>query len=153
MIPYAKWMAGQKLRPKPAPRLPNMPESLKRHAEFAARFLQRSPQEISGTMSKHQLGLADRQCRMAELSKRIQTAVVILCTSLYAGSQSDERIRKAGELLCRRLTAELTGRRPSDGYLRAITELGAELADHDLPGTSDILERPILMPYDAEAAT
>lgn len=149
---YAKWRFGKMLHTG-RPRFQDLSPALWPHAEWSALFLQDAALEVSATMRKHQLKLADRQCRMAELSKRIQTAVVILCTSLYAGSQSDERIRKAGELLCRRLTAELTGRRPSDGYLRAITELGAELADHDLPGTSDILERPILMPYDAEAAT
>ena len=34
------------------------------HAEFAARFLQKSPRLIDGVMRKHQLALADRQCRM-----------------------------------------------------------------------------------------
>lgn len=149
---YSKWRFGKMLHTG-RPRFQDLAPALWPHAEWSAGFLQDAAIEVSATMRKHQLKLADRQCRMAELSKRIQTAVVILCTSLYAGSQSDERIRKAGELLARRLTAELTGRRPSDAYLRAVTELGAELADHDLPGTSDILERPILMPYDAEAAS
>jgi len=149
---YSKWRFGKMLHTG-RPRFQDLAPALWPHAEWSAGFLQDAAIEVSATMRKHQLKLADRQCRMAELSKRIQTAVVILCTSLYAGSQSDERIRKAGELLARRLTAELTGRRPSDAYLRAVTELGAELADHDLPGTSDILERPILMPYDAEAGT
>lgn len=149
---YAKWRFGKMLHTG-RPLFEDLAPTLRPHAEWSAGFLQDASLEVSATMRKHQLKLADRQCRMAELSKRIQTAVVILCTSLYVGSQSDERIRKAGELLARRLTAELTGRRPSDAYLRAITELGAELADHDLPGTSDILERPILMPYDAETAS
>ncbi len=97
IAPYAKWLAGQYMRPKPRPQLPSMPESLRRHADFAATFLQRSPREISGTMSKHQLGLADRQCRMSELSQRIQDAVTILCTSLYAarpGRRSRPRGRR-----------------------------------------------------------
>lgn len=149
---YAGWRFGKMLHTG-RPRFEDMAPTLRPHGEWSAAFLQDAALEVSATMRKHQLKLADRQCRMAELSKRIQTAVVILCTSLYVGSQSDERIRKAGELLARRLTAELTGCRPSDAYLRAVTELGAELADHDLPGTSDILERPILMPYEAEAST
>ena len=37
-------------------------------------------------MTKHQLKLADRQCRMAELSQRVQDLVVILATSLWAGA-------------------------------------------------------------------
>ncbi len=46
-----------------------MPGNLKAHAQFAAEQLAKSRLEISGTMAKHQLKLADRQCRMAELSQ------------------------------------------------------------------------------------
>ena len=119
----------------------------RRHAEFAIDFLQRSAFEISAVMRQHQLKLADRQCRMAELSARVQTAVVILCTSLYASRQSHELIRRAGELQCQSLTNQLQGRRPSDAWLRSITELGAALAVENLPGTTDIDVPPILMPY------
>ena len=44
-------------------------------------------------MRKHQLRLADRQCRMSELSQRVQDLVVILTTSLWAGRQSGELVR------------------------------------------------------------
>ena len=44
-------------------------------------------------MTKHQLRLADRQCRMAELSQRLQDMVVILATSLWAGRQSSEIVQ------------------------------------------------------------
>ena len=57
---------------RPTPTLPPMPETLREHAEFAAERLARLPVEISGMMSKHQLALADRQCRMSELSQRVQ---------------------------------------------------------------------------------
>ena len=145
---YTKWRIAKSFRTSRGT-FENLDASLQPHAGWAARFLQDSALEISATMRKHQLKLADRQCRMAELSKRVQMAVVILCTSLYAGRHPDPVVRKSGELLARRLTAELTGRRPSDAYLRAITELGAELSGRNLPGTGDIVERPILMPYDA----
>jgi len=35
-------------------------------------------------MRKHQLKLPDRQCRMAELSQRVQDVVTILVTALWA---------------------------------------------------------------------
>ena len=38
-------------------------EALREHAEFACERLQRMALEISGTMSRFQLKLADRQCR------------------------------------------------------------------------------------------
>ena len=47
-----------------------MPPRLAAHAEFAAAKLYRSRMEISNVMAKHNLRLADRQCRMAELSQR-----------------------------------------------------------------------------------
>ena len=66
--------------------------------------LERSRLEISDVMTKHQLRLADRQCRMAELSQRLQDLVVILATSLWAGRQSSEIVQAAADILCQDLT-------------------------------------------------
>ena len=44
--------------------------ALAAHAEYAAAASSASRLEISDVMFKHQLRLADRQCRMAELSQR-----------------------------------------------------------------------------------
>ncbi|HMT80432.1 MAG TPA: DNA mismatch repair endonuclease MutL, partial [Azonexus sp.] len=84
LVPYGKWYLRERFLGKPRPQLPPMPGKLREHAEWAAEQLQRTPLEISGTMQKHQLKLADRQCRMSELSARIQSLVIVLCTSLYA---------------------------------------------------------------------
>jgi len=147
MWPYAKWRTGRSLRgPKP-PTLPAMTENLKAHAEFAAERLQRSALEISDTMSKYQLKLADRQCRMAELSSRVQDYVTILCTSLYAARQTDEIVRKAADCLCQELTRKLTGKRPSDRYFRALTELGKAIADGGFSAITGLSPDEILMPY------
>ena len=89
LIPYAKWRVGEALTPRDRPAFPGVPPRLAAHAEFAAAGLQRSRLEISDVMTKHQLRLADRQCRMAELSQRVQDLVVILATSLWAGRQSE----------------------------------------------------------------
>src|SRR5262249_36623227 len=83
MASYAKGMAGQAVKGGKV-ELPSLPRELRAHAEFAAKRLKKSAGEISRTMRKHQLKLADRQCRMSELSARVQSLVVILCTSLYA---------------------------------------------------------------------
>jgi len=146
--PYAKWMAGQYLRPKPKAKLPSMPESLRRHADFAATFLQRSPREISGTMSKHQLGLADRQCRMSELSQRLQDAVTILCTSLYAARQDDEVVRQAADVFCQDLTRKITGERPSDRYYRSVTRLGEAIVEGGFKSIAGVNAGEIMMQYD-----
>ncbi len=151
LVPYAKWMAGEKLRPKPRPKLPAMPEALRRHAEFAAESLQRSPSEISSTMSKHQLALADRQCRMSELSQRLQSLVTILCTSLFAARQNDEVVRQAADVFCQELTCKLQGRRLSDGFYKKVTKLGDTIVQggfKSIAGLEATAAGQILMPYD-----
>lgn len=119
----------------------------RRHAEFAAEFLQRSALEISTVMRKHQLKLADRQCRMAELSGRIQTATVILVTSLWAGRHESELVRLAGATICDELQCRLTGGRVSDRYLRSVTELGASIGADPKAFTAGMTPDSILMPY------
>src|SRR6185503_8349288 len=95
LLPYVKWMIQQRLRAAPKPDLPEtMPDELKAHAEFAVAKLQKAPLEISSTMTKHQLALADRQCRMSELSSRVQDLITILCTSLYGARSNDEVVRQ-----------------------------------------------------------
>ena len=145
---YGKWFLAQYLVPRPRPSLPPMPRALQQHAEFAAAGLQNSPLEISGTMRKHQLKLADRQCRMSELSSRIQKLVVMLCTSLYAARQEDEVVRSAAEVVCDDFTRELTGRRPTDRELRRVTALGAAIADGGFKSIAGLKPDEILMSYE-----
>ena len=164
-IPYAGWMAGRYLRPTPRPRLPEMPADLRSHADFAARQLQTASKHVSGVMRKHQLKLADRQCRMSDLSTRIQKLVVVLCTSLYAARRDEELMRRAADVLCRQLRSELTGRPPSDRDFRAMVSLGEAIAEIGFPAApgsqpsdhqpleGDGLKSPqheILMPYDTQ---
>jgi hypothetical protein len=154
LLPYARWYLGQQVRPPSPPELPVMPSKLKRHAEFAADRLQRMPLEISNTMRKHQLKLADRQCRMAALSAEVQDLLTILCTSLYAARQQDEIVRAAANVACMDLKRRVTARKPSDRYFRTVTELGDALAEggfQSLAGFESLtgIEMPeILMRYD-----
>jgi len=147
MVPYAKWLAGQYL-PKSRATLPKMPEKLRQHADWATSFLQNSPREISGTMSKHQLGLADRQCRMSELSQRLQDAVTILCTALYGAQSQDEVVRQSADIACQDLQRRITGARPTDRYYKEITKLGAAIVDGGFKSIAGLDAGPIMMPYD-----
>lgn len=148
MTSYTRWMVGQSVKGGKV-ELPSLPRELRGHAEFAAKHLRKSAGEISGTMRKHQLKLADRQCRMSELSSRVQSLVVMLCTALYAGRQQNELVRKAADGLCRTLTRQFVGARPADRDLRDLTELGAAIADGHDALTKDVAAPPILMPYKA----
>ena len=101
-------------------------------------------------MRKHQLKLADRQCRISEISSRVQDAVTILCTSLYAARHTDELVRDAADVVCQDLTRKLTGERPSDRYFRAVTRLGERIAESGFPGMPGTPPDEILMPYTNE---
>jgi alkylation response protein AidB-like acyl-CoA dehydrogenase len=146
MARYGRWFVGHKLR-RTHTELPSMPRNLQQHAVFAARRLKRMAGEISGAMRKHQLKLADRQCRMAELSARVQSLVVILCTSLYAARQKSELVRAAADGICRTLTRQFMGKRPADRDLRALTELGAAIAKDGEGLVGGVNPPAILMPY------
>ncbi len=145
---YGKWFVGQKLRGHAKPDLPPMPPALREHAEFAADWLVHSPMEISGAMRKYQLSLADRQCRMAEISRRVQDTIIILCTALYAARQQDEVVQAAADTICQDLRRGLTGRRPSDRYFRAVTRLGERIAAGEFKSIAGLPTGDILMPYE-----
>jgi len=147
VVPYLKWMASQRFVPKTGVQLPEMPDNLRKHADFAAHALQRSPREISRTMSRHQLALADRQCRMSELSSRVQDLVIMLATSLYGARQEDELVRAAADVLCQDLLRKLTGQRPSDRYFRTVTRLGEAIAEGGFKSIAGLHPDEILMPY------
>ena len=148
---YAGWMVRDRFTPASHSELPaGMPHALARHARWAAAQLQRSRREISGTLRKHQLRLADRQCRMVEISQRVQNLTVMLCTSLYAARQENELIRDSADGLCRTLRAQLTGTRPTDADIRRQTEIGAAIADGDTTFTSLVEPSAILMPGHVE---
>jgi hypothetical protein len=147
-LPYFRWMMARRLLPVAAAQLPAMPKALREHAEFACERLQRMALEISSTMSRFQLKLVDRQCRMAELSQRCQDLVTMLTTSLYGAGQDDSLVQDAADMFCQNLRQKLLGRRPSNHYFRRTTELGAAIADGKFRSIAGIEAEEILMPYE-----
>jgi alkylation response protein AidB-like acyl-CoA dehydrogenase len=149
-FPYAKWRLGEMFAGRRHTEWPNLPANLKVHAEFADQQLFASRIEITKVMSKYQLKLADRQCRMSELSQRLQDLVVILATSLWASSQSSQLVKDAADVLCQDLTRKLTSKRPSDAYFRAVTKLGEAIESGGFDELAGIRPEPILMPYEQD---
>ncbi len=143
---YGKWMAGRSLH-RSHQAFADLPKDLRGHAVFAADWLQRCSLLISGVMRKYQLKLADRQCRMADLSGRIQLATVILVTALYAAKQSDCVLRAAAATICQELRRRLLGGLPTDQYYKDVTQLGAMIAETGFPELGDAPRAPVLMPY------
>jgi alkylation response protein AidB-like acyl-CoA dehydrogenase len=146
MMPYAKWVIGRYVTPIPGPNLPAMPSRLKEHAEFACYQLQKTALETDATMRKHQLKLADRQCRMSELSLRIQSLIVVLCTSLYAAEQS-ELIKDAADVYCTNAINQYLGRRPSDKDFRAANKLGETIAEGAVDTLTGVPQHGVMMQY------
>src|SRR5262249_56291941 len=114
-----RWEWGMKAARREGQGVPGMDARLQEHVGFALEQFRKAPLELSGTMRKHQLKLADRQCRMAELSQRLQDVVTILVTALWANQHKDEAMVGAADILCQDLRRNLTAVRPSDRYFRA----------------------------------
>ncbi|QDU62744.1 Acyl-CoA dehydrogenase [Planctomycetes bacterium Pan216] len=150
MVPYAKWFAKYQFSPSRSVELPRLPGPLTAHADFAVKRLRKAAGEISGTMRKHQLKLADRQCRMADLSQRIQDTVTILVTALHAGRSDSVTVQLAADVLCSDLRNKLLGRRPSDRELRSATRLGEMVAEGGFASIAGIEPDAILMPYEQD---
>ncbi len=146
MAPYAKWVAGRSLSRIPRPELPSMPARLRNHAEFACMALQKAALETDSLMRKHQLKLADRQCQMSELSLRIQSMIVVLCTSLYA-SRQNEIVQEAANVFCATTIRQYTGKRLGDSDYRALNKLGETLVDGGWKNFATEAPDEILMQY------
>ena len=147
MLPYTYWLFCQFMKPGKGIRLPKMPNPLREHAEFAAVSLQRMPLKISGTMRKHQLALADRQCRMATLSENIQNLLTVLCTSLYATRQADPLVQEAADIFCREKRNQIEARQPDDAFFRDVTALGNAVVENGFAPLAGLEAEAILMPY------
>ncbi len=144
---YAKWSLGRKFTGRDRGTIPGLHADLAPYLAFAQDQCQKSAMELSNAMSTYQLKLADRQCRMAELSQRVQDAIVMLVTIGWAHRQNKEIARTAAGVLCADLQRRLTGARPSDADFAAMVRLSEMVV---AGGFEDLAEAPvqeILMPY------
>jgi alkylation response protein AidB-like acyl-CoA dehydrogenase len=144
---YAKWSLGQKFRSRANPVAPNLNSKLAEHLAFAQDMCRRHPRELSGAMSKHQLKLADRQCRMAELSQRVQDTIVMIVTALWGGQQKNEVAAGAADILCQDLRRKLTGERPSDRYFRDVADLADKIIAGGFEELAGVPAQEIMMKY------
>jgi hypothetical protein len=144
---YAKWKLGQAFVPRDHQAVADMDPRLQAHVDFALDAFGRMRKEISATMVKHQLKLADRQCRMADLSQRVQDVVVMLVTALYAHQKKNETTTLAADVACQDLTRHITGARPSDAYFRTLTQLADAILAGSFAELADVPRAEILQKY------
>jgi alkylation response protein AidB-like acyl-CoA dehydrogenase len=144
---YSRWLLGENFGGRQVVFLPNIDPRLSGHLSVAQDQFANFGRAISATMAKHQLKLADRQCRMAELSSRVQDAVTILVTALHAHQKRDEVTTAAADIVCRDLRRKLTGERPSDGYFRDVSRLADTIMGGGFEAVAGAPVAEILMKY------
>jgi alkylation response protein AidB-like acyl-CoA dehydrogenase len=145
---YGRWLFGQALRRRDRQRVPEMDPRLAEHVGFALDRFARHRRELSATMVKYQVKLADRQCRMAELSQRVQDTVTILVTALWGHRQKDEAVVAAADILCRDLRRKLTGERPDDRYFKDVSGLADVILSGGFETLAGVPQGEILMRYE-----
>jgi hypothetical protein len=145
---YGKWRAGQAFAASDRAPVPGLAAGLQGHVDFARESFTRLRTEISAAMVKHQLKLADRQCRMTELSQRAQDTIVMLVTALWAHRQTNEAAVAAADVLCQDLRRKLTGERPSDRYFKDVGRLADLVLAGGFEALAGVHQDEILMRYE-----
>lgn len=144
--PYAKWWLGQTIAGNGRANVPPLDARLQAHVHFALNAFKTAAVSLSGLMRKYQLTLADRQCRMAEVSQRVQDVVVLLVTALAAQGKPEVHVA-AADLLCQDIERKLLGTRPSDRYFRSCTKLADMIIDGGFEEITGVHRDEILMKY------
>lgn len=145
---YSRWQMGRKFMWRDRQSIRGMDSRLAAHLSFALSLCQRHPTDLSAAMRKHQLQLADRQCRMSELSSRVQDTIVMLVTLMWAHGKKTEAATAAADILCQDLRRKLTGERPSDRYFRDVTKLADLVIEGGFEDLAEVPRQEILMRYD-----
>tara|TARA_R110000824_G_scaffold10866_1_gene47501 strand:+ start:2378 stop:4252 length:1875 start_codon:yes stop_codon:yes gene_type:complete len=149
-VPYSKWLLADACCPRDRDRVAFdinnrvLGKSLESHADFATRNLQRCSSEISSTMRKHQLKLADRQCTISMLSKKIQNLITMIATIGYAYNNLDSvNTLEVADVSCELLRNKITGRHPTDAQIKKISSTGKRISSDavDDLDTSSIMMR------------
>jgi len=150
LVPYAFWYLGKTLAPANEQRIAGLSSALQDHIDFALSMLADVPFELTHSMVKHQLKLADRQCRIADLSQRIQDVIVILVTVLWAHQDGNKVVLAATDILCQDLRHKLTGERPTDKYFRQLCQVADLIMAEGYPGMDKIDPGSILFSYNSK---
>lgn len=148
LTPYARWKLGQWFASRDRQQVSGLDRRLAEHVDFGLDYFGKLRNEVSVAMEKHQLKLADRQCRIAELSQRIQDNVVILVTALWGHQQKNEVAVGAADLLCQDLRRKLTGQRTTDRYFRQVGELADKILSGGFAAIGGAPQDEIMMKYE-----
>lgn len=149
---YLGWYISMVTSGKDKRELSKMDPRLNEHVNFALEQLHQHPLELSEAMVNHQLKLPDRQCRIAEMSQRVQDSITILVTSLWAHELNDKVMTAAADILCQDLTRKLNGERPSDSYFKACSKLADMVIEGEFKDLQSIEKAEIIFSYEKNKA-
>ena len=149
-IRYAWWRFRKMTRFSNRQSVPGMNKRLQAHVNFAMDTFAKLSVELSKSMVKHQLKLADRQCRIAHMSMRCQDTLILLVTAMYAHQMNDEVTTLAADILCQDLRRKLTGEQPSDEYFKACAKLAEKVVDGKMKQLDGVPETTVLRSYKAD---
>jgi hypothetical protein len=144
VAPYARWLAPRQLRA--ARPLGAVPMELDDQAMFAVRLLQGTAVEIDAALRHHGVELVNHQVVALDLAQRVMNAAAMLTIARYGGGLSDPLARQAAACMASELGQRLTGQRPTSGYYRQITQLGAAVAQDDFQLVRDAPHDQPIMP-------
>lgn len=142
--PYAGWLFKEATAFKRGIRPIGFNKNLVKHANYAIKNLQRSAWDISSLMRKHQLKLADRQCRMSIVSRNIQHLITMMITVCYAYAKGDSLTAQVADVSCENIKNKITGSHPTDIQIKKSTSLGESLLKQE---GATLSTHPILMKY------
>jgi len=145
---YSRWYMNQKMTSRSWEQTPTATGKLGDHLAFALDFFKKAPTELSTVLRKHQLKLADRQCRMAEHSQRLQDGIMIIVTAMWGERQKSEVGKASADILCQELRRKLTGARTSDSYYRDASKLADMVLAGGFESLAGIHRDEILMKYE-----
>ncbi len=144
---YGKWSMGRKFMGRDRGTVPGLAPKLAEHLQFALDQCQQHAVDLSDAMKKHQLKLADRQCRIAELSQRVQDTIVMIVTLCWAHGEAKEIAIDSADVLCQDLRRKLTGERPSDAYFKAVGVLADKIIAGGFEELAGVPRQEIMMKY------
>jgi len=144
---YAKWSLNRSVLPRDRQTLPDLAPPLKDHLAFALDGCQKHAVELSSALRTHQLKLADRQCRMGELSQRVQDTITMMVTIQWSRGKG-EIAKLATWVLCEDLRRKLTGQRANDHYFREASRLSDMIVAGGFDELAGVPQQDILMRYD-----
>lgn len=149
LIPYSFWRLGKELSGavNKNEEIDKLHPRLRAHVRFALEELAILPCELSQNMVKHQLKLADRQCRIAHMSQHVQDVVTIIVACMFANQRGDEVTIQAADILCQDLARKITGEQPSDEYFRHCRKLAEAILEGGMKSLSGIKTADLLFTY------